>query len=170
MPKVSIIIPVYNAADKLPRLLDSILSQDEPDFEVIAVDDGSRDGSLAILREYAEKDARIRPVHQENGGVSAARNRGLAEASGTYVQFADADDWLPMDSVKLLSREMESTQAELVIGDFYRVMEENVSRKGSIKEGGVLDIRECCGTSSTGGTSWKRTRCAWTSPCTLRRI
>ena len=62
MPKVSIIIPVYNAADKLPRLLDSILSQDEPDFEVIAVDDGSRDGSLAILREYAEKDARIRPV------------------------------------------------------------------------------------------------------------
>ena len=142
MPKVSIIIPVYNAADKLPRLLDSILSQDEPDFEVIAVDDGSRDGSLAVLREYAEKDARIRPVHQENGGVSAARNRGLAEASGTYVQFADADDWLPMDSVKLLSREMESTQAELVIGDFYRVMEENVSRKGSIKEGGVLDIRE----------------------------
>ena len=142
MPKVSIVIPVYNAEAHLPRLMESLLAQDEPDFEVIAVDDGSRDGSLAVLRDYAARDARIRPVHQENGGVSAARNHGLSLASGTYVQFADADDWLPMDSVKILSRELENTGADLAVADFYRVMEGNVSRKGSIREGGVLTVRQ----------------------------
>lgn len=142
MSKVSIIVPVYNGEKHLRRCVDSILKQDYPDIEVILVDDGSRDASLALMADYARRDSRVSAVHKGNGGVSSARNRGLAEARGDYVQFVDVDDWLPMESTKLLVREMESASAELVIGDFYRVVEENVSQKGSIEKGGVLTRRQ----------------------------
>ena len=138
MESVSIIVPVYNAESRLGRCVDSILKQDWPEIEVILVDDGSRDGSLALMEEYARRDPRVKAVHKPNGGVSSARNRGLEEARGTYVQFADADDWLPLESTKLLVREMERSGAQLAVGDFYRVVEDNVSRKGSIDRGGVL--------------------------------
>ena len=141
MSKVSIIVPVYNGEKRLRRCVDSILQQDYPDLEVILVDDGSRDGSLAIMEEYARLDGRVKTVHQKNGGVSSARNAGLARSGGTYIQFADVDDWLPMDATKLLVREIESSGSDLVVGDFYRVVEENVSRKGSIEKGGVLSRR-----------------------------
>ncbi len=117
---------LYGHAGKLGRI------------EVILVDDGSRDASFEIMKDYAARDARIKAIHKENGGVSSARNRGLESAEGTYVQFADVDDWLPMDSTKLLVREMEENPVEMVIGDFYRVVGENVSSKGSIEKGGIL--------------------------------
>ncbi len=138
MEKVSIIVPVYNAEARLRRCAESILAQDYPELELILVDDGSRDGSYDLICRLARQDARVKAIHKENGGVSSARNRGLAEASGRYVQFADADDWLPMDATKLLVRELETQNADLAVGDFYRVVGDNVSRKGSIAEGGVL--------------------------------
>lgn len=138
MSKVSIIVPVYNGEKRLGRCVDSILKQDHADIEVILVDDGSRDESLALMREYAASDARVTAVHKGNGGVSSARNRGLEEAHGDYVQFVDVDDWLPMESTKLLVRELETSGAELAVGDFYRVVGENVSQKGSIEKGGAL--------------------------------
>lgn len=142
MEKVSIIVPVYNGEAHLRRCAESILAQDYPALELILVDDGSRDGSYALMQSLEERDARVKAIHKENGGVSSTRNRGLREASGTYVQFVDVDDWLPMDSTKLLVREMETSGADLVIGDFYRVMGENVSRKGAIASGGVLTRQE----------------------------
>ncbi len=142
MEKVSIIIPVYNGEKVLGRCLDSILNQDYPAFEVILVDDGSRDGSYSLMQEYTKRDTRITAIHKENGGVSSARNRGLDAASGKYIRFADADDWLPMESVKLMVREIEETAADLVIGDFYRVVDNNVSQKGSIEKGGVITCQE----------------------------
>ena len=93
-PVFSVIVPVYNVKPYLSKCLDSILSQTFSDFELIIVDDGSTDGSGEICDEYALKDPRIKVFHQQNGGLSAARNTGLDHASGTYVYFADSDDYL----------------------------------------------------------------------------
>ena len=142
MEKVSVIVPVYNGEKSIERCAGSILNQDYPELELILVDDGSRDRSWEIIQAIAAADHRVKAIHQENGGVSSARNRALAEASGTYVQFADVDDWLPMDATKMLVREMEAQSAELVVGDFYRVVGGNVSEKGSIEMGGALTLQQ----------------------------
>ncbi|MBQ1304531.1 MAG: glycosyltransferase family 2 protein, partial [Erysipelotrichaceae bacterium] len=138
MSRVSIIVPVYNGGKVLERCVDSILTQDHRDLEVLLVDDGSKDDSLQIMQEYAKKDPRVIAIHKENGGVSSTRNLGLERATGDYVQFMDVDDWLPFDSTKQLVRAMEENSCDMVIGDFYRVIDDNVSRKGSIREGGII--------------------------------
>ena len=142
MEKVSVIVPVYNGEKSIERCAGSILNQDYPELELILVDDGSRDRSWEIIQAIAAADHRVKAIHQENGGVSSARNRALAKASGTYVQFADVDDWLPMDATKMMVREMEAQSAELVVGDFYRVVDGNVSEKGSIEMGGALTLQQ----------------------------
>ena len=91
-PVVSVIVPVYNAAAFLGRGVDSILAQNFRDFELILVDDGSKDDSGAICDKYAERDHRVRVIHQENAGVSVARNAGLKVARGEWVTFVDSDD------------------------------------------------------------------------------
>ena len=96
-PIISVIVPVYNLEKDLPRCLDSILAQTHPALEVIAVDDGSRDGSRAVLEGYARRDSRVRPIFKENGGVTSARLRGLAEATGEWVGFVDGDDEIEPD-------------------------------------------------------------------------
>ena len=94
MSKISIIVPIYNTEQYLPRCIDSILSQSLTDFELLLIDDGSIDGSGAICDAFAEKDNRVRVFHKENGGVSSARNLGLNEAKGEWVCFVDSDDEL----------------------------------------------------------------------------
>lgn len=91
-PLVSIIVPVYNAEKYLNRCVDSILSQTMTDFELLLIDDGSKDNSGRICDEYAENDARVRVFHKPNGGVSSARNLGLDNAKGEWITFVDADD------------------------------------------------------------------------------
>ena len=93
-PKISVIVPVYNAEKYLPLCLDSILAQTYENFEVICVDDGSTDGSLAVLKKYEKKDARVKVIHQENQGVSAARSCGMDNAAGDYLYFMDSDDFI----------------------------------------------------------------------------
>lgn len=94
MPKVSVIVPVYNARKYLQCCVDSVLAQTFCDFELLLVDDGSRDGSDAICDAIASGDPRIRVLHKKNGGVSSARNAGLDTAKGEYVLFLDSDDYL----------------------------------------------------------------------------
>lgn len=91
-PKISVIVPIYNVEKYLPRCIDSILSQTFTDFELLLIDDGSKDNSGMICDEYAKKDTRIRVFHKENGGVSSARNLGLNNAKGEWICFIDADD------------------------------------------------------------------------------
>ena len=105
MTAVSIIVPVYNAEKAIGKCIESILSQEFTDFELLLINDGSKDNSGAVLDEYAAKDSRIRVIHKTNSGVSATRNLGLKEAKGDYIQFLDADDWMTSDSTKLLYRE-----------------------------------------------------------------
>lgn len=92
MAEVSIIVPVYQVERYLPQCVESILAQTFPDFELILVDDGSKDGSGQICDEYAGRDSRVKVVHQENGGAAAARNHGLEQAAGNYFMFVDGDD------------------------------------------------------------------------------
>ncbi len=94
MPMISIIVPVYKVESYIRRCIDSILNQTFVDFELILVDDGSPDDSGAICDEYAKKDARIRVIHNQNKGVSAARNTGLDAALGEYISFIDSDDYV----------------------------------------------------------------------------
>ena len=91
-PQISIIVPVYNIEQYLPRCIDSILNQSFADFELLLIDDGSKDKSGAICDEYAAKDSCIRVFHKENGGVSSARNVGLDNARGEWLSFIDGDD------------------------------------------------------------------------------
>jgi glycosyltransferase involved in cell wall biosynthesis len=91
---ISIIVPVYNVREYLPRCVESLLGQSVEDFEVILVDDGSTDGSGAICDRYAAQDARVRCIHKENGGLSSARNAGLDAATGDWILFVDGDDYL----------------------------------------------------------------------------
>lgn len=92
-PKISVIVPVYNAVKYLPRCIESILAQTCRDIELLLIDDGSSDGSGAVCDEYAMRDGRVRVIHKENGGVSAARNDGIGAARGEYLAFCDNDDF-----------------------------------------------------------------------------
>ena len=98
MAKISVIIPCYNLEKLMRRAADSALEQSFSDIEIILVDDGSSDSTGLICDGYAAKDSRVRVIHQQNGGLSAARNAGLAAATGKYVAFLDADDWLRPDA------------------------------------------------------------------------
>lgn len=141
-PTVSIIVPVYNAEKYMKRCIDSILGQEYADFELLLVDDGSRDSSGTICDEYAEKDLRVRTIHKANSGVSASRNLAISQAKGIYLQFVDSDDWLTPDATRLLVRAAKDHDCDLVIADFYRVIGERVSHKGDIEEDGVLTREE----------------------------
>ena len=137
-PKVSIIIPIYNAEKHLRRCIDSVLKQDFEDFELILMNDGSRDSSGMICDTYAEKDERVRVVHKENSGVSDTRNQAMTLARGEYLQFLDSDDWITPDATGLLVRMAKEHDCEMVIADFYRVIGERLSPKGKIREDGIL--------------------------------
>lgn len=118
---LSIIVPIYNLEQYLPRCLDSILSQTYRDFELILVDDGSVDGSLATCRAYAEKDDRIRVFHKENGGVSSARNYGMERAMGTFIAFVDGDDYLELDMFERLLNDLLASGAGIASCQLDRV-------------------------------------------------
>lgn len=141
-PCVTIIIPIYNAQSTLRRCVDSVLSQEFADFELILADDGSKDGSGAVCDEFARRDSRVRVVHKANSGVSDTRNQAMAMARGEYLQFLDADDWITPNATKLLVRAAREHGCDLVISDFYRVVGERVAPKGDIDEDGPLTREE----------------------------
>ncbi|MBR7165335.1 MAG: glycosyltransferase [Clostridia bacterium] len=144
MPKLSLIVPIYNVAPWLCRCLDSILRQTLNDVEILAVNDGSTDESPRILEEYAEAHpGRIQIFHKENGGLSDARNFGLAHATGEYVAFVDSDDTLHPDFARLTVEKMEAEGLDLLLTDFYFTREDGSSTPASAllyKEGGQMPL------------------------------
>lgn len=116
-PCFSIIIPIYNTEKELPRCLDSILNQEYPNFEIILVDDGSRDRSGELCDQYARKNKQIKVVHQENTGCSAARNAGVNVAKGDFLIFVDSDDmWEGTEGLsKLAQTAMENENADVLL-------------------------------------------------------
>lgn len=114
MPKISIIIPIYNVENYLAQCLDSILNQIFKDFECICVNDGSTDKSLAILQEYINKDDRIKIINQENKGLSGARNSALKIVNGKYITFIDSDDFVTIDYLEKLINIAEKEDSDIV--------------------------------------------------------
>jgi len=123
---ISVIIPVYNAEDYICRCLDSVIIQSYESLEIIVIDDGSTDSSGRICDEYGEKDCRVKVFHQNNKGVSAARNLGLKMATGKYIGFVDSDDWIERDMYSLLMGMAESSDADVTACGYY-INDENPS-------------------------------------------
>ena len=115
MPKVSVIVPVYNTSEYLGQCLETILLQTLQDIEVICVDDGSTDDSLSRLQDYTLFDSRLKVIHQENAGAAAARNRGLKEASGEFVIFLDSDDFFEATMLEKMVARAEQDNSDVVV-------------------------------------------------------
>ena len=130
--KFSIIVPVYNVECYLSKCLISLINQTYTNIEIICIDDGSTDNSIQVLEEYKLKDDRIKIIKQENCGVSVARNVGIENASGDYILFVDADDWLETDACEILEHTLKNTESELILFYHYRVMP-NCRIKSSLK-------------------------------------
>ena len=124
MPKISIVIPVYNVEKYLEKCLDSVEKQTLSDIEVIIVDDGSPDESFKIYEKYVERDPRFKALRKENGGVSRARNTGMELATGEYMLFIDSDDWMEEDACEILYNEAVAKRADMVIADTYMYFED----------------------------------------------
>ena len=133
-PLVSIIVPVYNAQKGLSRCLESICSQTYQELEIIVLNDGSTDDSLAICEQFRAKDPRIVVVDKENEGVSRTRNAGLTLAQGDYIQFADSDDALDPDYTQNLVQAALQHNADLVIAPYWMVIPSNSTKTGYFLE------------------------------------
>ena len=116
--KLSIIIPVYNVRQWLEETVNSVLNQTFRDFELILVDDGATDGSGALCDAFAAADSRVKVIHQENAGVSAARNAGIRMAQGDYLYFVDGDDWMEEDAIESML-DCVDDDVDILMTDYY---------------------------------------------------
>lgn len=126
-PIISVLIPVYNAAEYLQRCLECLIGQSFLDFEVLLVDDGSEDGSPMICDYYAEKDSRIKVFHNQHQGVSSTREYLLSCAKGKYLQFVDVDDWIERDMLQEMYYCAESTKSDIVSCCFDEIFPEKTN-------------------------------------------
>ena len=139
--KISAIVPVYNTEKLVGRCIESVLAQSFPDWELILVDDGSRDGSLNVLREYEKKDTRLKVIHQENAGPGIARNRGIKEATGDYIVFIDSDDVIKPEYFEKLSKETADVvfiDINQVDDNFHVLHEEHMSDYQSLSKDDLI--------------------------------
>lgn len=133
MPKISVIVPVYNTENYLHRCIDSILAQTFTDFELLLINDGSKDHSGKICDDYAEKDNRVRVFHKPNGGVSSARNMGLDNAQGEWISFVDSDDIVTNNALDIIGKDID---AELIVTSHI------VNSDGKLSEFGISDDKK----------------------------
>ena len=119
-PTLTVVVPVYNVEDYIEETLDSLLSQSLSNWEAIIVDDGSTDGSRAIVDRYAAADDRFKVIHQKNAGLGAARNSGIVAATGKYLTFLDSDDIVPDDAYKIATQKLNKSRSDFAIGTIER--------------------------------------------------
>lgn len=125
---LSVIIPVYNVEKYLSRCLDSVISQEKENCEVIIIDDGSTDGCPHICDYYANSFSYVKVIHQKNGGLSKARNVGMNNANGKYIMFLDSDDWIEDKSVKRIEMLIETYEPDIITGKAF-VVDESGKKK-----------------------------------------
>ena len=135
--KLSIVVPIYKVEQYLHKCIDSLLDQDLPpdEYEIVLVDDGSPDKCAEICEEYAARFAHVKVIHRENGGLSAARNSGMAIAQGRYIQFVDSDDYLEPNVLKTLVDNMIADRLDVLrfnyqnVNENYEIFEPNKTNK-----------------------------------------
>ncbi|PSU32579.1 glycosyltransferase family 2 protein [Photobacterium phosphoreum] len=137
MPFISIVVPVYNVEEYLSYCIESILIQTFNDYELILVNDGSTDNSASICDFYCKQSSKIKVIHQENKGVSAARNLGIRESVGEYILFVDSDDWLEKSTLEVLHKEAKNFKYSIVIFGWNSCGELNIKNPMS-----ALDVKE----------------------------
>ena len=130
---ISVIVPIYNVEDYLPRCIESIINQTYKNIEIILIDDGSTDNSLKICKDYAEKDKRIIVINQENKGLSSARNAGLDIHKGKYIVFIDSDDYVCDTYIEKLYNNIIETKSDISICDFYRFINGKIIKNSYLK-------------------------------------
>ena len=146
--KLSIIVPVYKAEKYLPKCISSILEQSFKNFELLLIDDGSPDKCPAICDEYAKLDSRVKVIHQQNAGVSRARNRGLEFANGQWIGFVDSDDFIERTAYEQLIEVAELNDCDAAIMDFAYVDENGLNIPGKERTYGdmmLLDRKDLVG-------------------------
>lgn len=139
MPKLSVIVPIYNTENYLRDCIESVLAQTFTDFELILVNDGSTDGSGSICDEYAGKDPRIRVIHQENGGVTRARKAAMRIAAGSWISFIDSDDWISPAMFDILLEKTATSAAQIVICDAVLEFSNKSQIAGNLADEGFYD-------------------------------
>lgn len=135
--KISVVIPVYNAEKYIKKCLDSIINQTYTDLEIILINDGSQDESGNICNEYAKKDSRIKVVHQKNQGVVFARINGFDLSTGDYISFIDADDWLELDTYKVIVNKL--VDADILLYQTYDFKEGQLYKRESPNKIGIYE-------------------------------
>lgn len=142
VPKISIIVPVYNVEKYVKKCIDSILNQTFKDFELILVDDGSTDNCGKICDEYSKDDSRVRVVHKENGGLSDSRNTGIELSRGEYLGFVDSDDYIAFDMYETLYNNLTLHNADISVCGIYNCYDGNKYPECSDKMFMVLDTKQ----------------------------
>lgn len=153
--KVSVIIPVFNAKEYIEKCFNSVINQTYPIWEIIAIDDGSKDDSWDIMKKYALQENRIKVFRQVNSGPGVTRNNALLKSSGDYIVFLDSDDYIENNYFQLLVEKIEKTKADVV---FIDLIQENVDGKviryEKMSKFSSLDRRDLIGTQMTGKMPW----------------
>lgn len=142
MPRISVVVPVYNTEEYLAHCVRSILTQSYCDFELILVNDGSNDRSGIMCDEYVKYDNRVKALHKENGGVSSARNLGIREAIGEYITFIDSDDWVQEDYLSVLYDGIARYDADMCVTSIQTVVSNQVTSGRIEKEYYLLSRRD----------------------------
>ncbi len=158
MSKVSVIVPVYNVEEYLPKCIESCLAQTFTDFDLILVNDGSKDNSLAICKEYEKKDSRIQVLDKPNGGLSDARNAGMKLVKTPYVYFLDSDDFIEPTLLDKCITKLNETDADMVIFDVYQYFMKT-NTKEIIKSG--YEIETCVNVKDNPDVLTKVLNAAW---------
>ena len=117
MKKVSIIVPIYNAEEYLPKCIDSLINQTYQNIEIILLNDGSTDNTQNIIASY--KDKRIIAINKKNTGIADTRNEGIKKSTGEYIMFVDSDDYLELNSIELLIKKLEKDKSDIVMFNYY---------------------------------------------------
>lgn len=136
---LSIIIPVYNLEKYIVHCLDSLVVQIEDNVEIIIIDDGSKDKSGDICKEYSSKYHYIKYFYQENAGVSAARNYGISKSVGKYIQFVDGDDFVLLNSIPEILQKIKLDKFDVIVGDFVKVYDDEVNVNSLIKNNNIIE-------------------------------
>ena len=169
-PKVSVIIPVYNAEKYLKRCLDSVMNQTFKDIEIVLVDDGSKDGSGRLCDEIKATDDRITVIHQQNSGTGVARNHGLEAARGEYASFVDSDDYIELDMYEKLNNFIKDKQDETCIFGLHKVKDGKITSTKTNALSGTYKDQDALKTIflnvlGTEPDCYDDFRILWQSPC-----